>query len=209
MRVENIVGNLVRRYARVLRQVDHGQARNHGRLQGVVQLVAHVEAAVGQLADAAGDKGVGALIDPAAVVDHGRFGCDHAGVDDAEHAAALEVGLDDARDLGWRDRFVGKGGHGDRDLVAAHAGDFKAQLGLGCGADQQAGAQEQVFDRVHGKSFKRNSGSIVRSTLPSRFFGNGDEALIAFSTARSYSGTPLLLIFLTEIISPVGNCSMR
>jgi len=147
----DVVGDQVRRQARELRRDGLVQVGDLGLLDGVEQLVAHVVAAVGQRVDGADDERVGALGLPGAVVDVVDV-ADDAGVDDLEGAAALEVGLDDGGDLLRGDAFVGEAGHGDRDLVAADAGNFDAHLRLGRahgGGDRQAGVKEGQFFHIN------------------------------------------------------------
>jgi hypothetical protein len=120
-----------------------------------------------------------------------------------------------------RHRFVGECGDRDRDLVAADAGDFDAQLGMGGHAHQQGGRKQQICSffmcSFLSKGWVERSVQVfhlklttkVRSTVPSFFFGSGDDLLMPRSTASSKAGMPLLLVLRTERISPVGNCSTR
>ena len=106
------------------------QGRQLRCLDGVEQAIAHVEAAVGQALHAADHQRIGAARLPVAVID--RRGLRHraAGVDYLEEAAAQQIGLDDGADLLRRDRFIGEGGNGNRNLVGADAGNLDAQLRL-------------------------------------------------------------------------------
>ncbi len=98
-------------------------------LDGVPQPEAHVVAAIGQLGGRAGEQGIGALGAPVGerrargFVDGGG-----AGVDTAEQAAALEIGLHDGRQRLRAAAVVAEGRDGDGDLRGAHAVDFDAEL---------------------------------------------------------------------------------
>jgi hypothetical protein len=92
------VGDAVRRQPQIGRQ--HGQrlAAEVVALDHVPQLVAHVEAAVGQARGRAGHQRIGAAAAPLGVV--GARGLVEVArrIDDAKDARALEVGAHDARD---------------------------------------------------------------------------------------------------------------
>src|SRR5215217_8223871 len=68
-------------------------------------------------------------------------------------------------------------------------------------------SRQRLFRCDQSRSFMEKLTTRVRSTVPSFFFGRGDDLLMPRSTASSNCGTPLLLVRRTDRISPVGSCS--
>ena len=137
------VGDAVRRQAHVGRQRRMALAHQFFALDQVPQLEAHVVAAVGQARHRAHGQRVGAAAAPFGHGDAAVLVEAAAGIDDAEQAAALQVGAHDGSHRHRRIGLVAEGGDGHRDLVAADAGDLDAELGGGrCGSRSGERADE-------------------------------------------------------------------
>ena len=128
---------------------------------GVPQLEAHIDASVGQLAQAAGHQRVCTAATP--ILRHRAGGFVErrvAHVDPAELTAALQVGTHDRGDLLGPSRLPAEGCDRDRELGGAHAGNIDPEL-------RQRGARGQCGG--HGE--KATTGPVahwVSCILPSR-----------------------------------------
>jgi hypothetical protein len=124
------IGDAVRRQAQVAGLDGAALAAELAALDDIPELEADVVATVGEARHRAADERVGRARAPlrhlraGGLVEAGRLR-----VDDAEGAAALEVGANDRRDR-LRDLvFVAKADHRDRQLGRADAGDLDPELG--------------------------------------------------------------------------------
>jgi hypothetical protein len=102
---------------------------------------------------AAADHGVGTARLEVVERRRGAVGQRRAGVDQAEQAAAFQVGPHHRSQGLGNDAFAGEFGNGDGQAVGAGAGDFDRELGAGGqGSQSQAGGDKQGVD-FHGSNY--------------------------------------------------------
>ncbi len=156
----NEVGHAVGRQAQVLCAHRIAQAAEVLPAHHVPQSETHVEAAIGQLGDAAGEQGVGPALAPGAEIGAGGFVQTASdGVDKAELAAALQVGAHDGGDV-FAGSLVAAKTHGrKRKLGEANAGHFNPKLGLG----GEWPAQQREGGNQAERAASRNQGRRVVS----------------------------------------------
>jgi hypothetical protein len=138
------VGDAVRRQPQVVRRHRQRLAQHLAALDHVPQLVADVEAAVGQPVSRAGDQCVGAAAAPVGELRGAGLVERAAGIDDAEQPAALEVGAHDRRQRLAAAVLVAEAGDRHRQLRRTDAGDLDPELREGGRGQTETGGQRRV-----------------------------------------------------------------
>ena len=186
------IRNAVRGGACLLGRHGVGDAGKIRALDGVEQLEADFEAAVGARRDRAQHQRVGLARAPLGVVDVRCLGKRRVGrghLDAAQQAAALQVGAHDRAD-GLRQRaLAGERRDGDRDARSARAGDFDGELRGGGGGDREQECREQFSHRRDYMGYLSLGWKLIRNSLVKSSGlsgrGNGDALRIARSTSSS------------------------